>query len=79
MAHLGKRYIAVNGLGEPVNVGEGEEFTVTAKLAGELTTTMGVVPVVDFDTLLAIGAIVPAPTRSAPPKGETPASAGSGG
>lgn len=72
MAHLGKRYVAVTDLGEPLNVTAGEEFTVTAKLAGERETTLGTMPLIDFDVLLAIGAITAAPAaaRPAATKGE---------
>ena len=65
MAHLGKRYVAVSDLGEPLNVAAGEEFRVTAKLAGERETTLGTMPLIDFDVLLAIGAITAASARPA--------------
>jgi hypothetical protein len=65
MDYVGKRFRAVVELGEPIGnprIAIGEEFTVTADMVAVQQTSLGPYALVDFDSLVASGAIEPVPT-----------------
>jgi len=73
--HVGKRYRAMVRLADPMPpLDIGEEFTVTPEMVAVIITSMGPMNLVDFDSLLATGAIepvtapapMPAPTKARP-------------